>query len=285
MTSGILLIDKPKGITSFDVIRKLRKITKIKKMGHTGTLDPFATGLMQVCTNKATKVIRFLTSQKKTYRAILKLGIKTDTADITGKIIHKKEIPDLISIDWKNIEDKILSLKEQIPPNYSAIKIEGKRAFTLARKNVDFEIKKRPIEIYDFEIIDICKDEVEFQITVSKGTYIRTLSETLAEFIGTVGTTKELRRMKINEISVKNAVPLDDLNSENWMQSLRTIEEILFDFPKINPSEKIIERIKMGQRIPSEYDDIDFIMVNDLSGKCIGFAEIKDKIIQPRIIF
>jgi len=162
LISGILLIDKPKGITSFDVIRKLRKITRIKKMGHTGTLDPLATGLMQICTNKATKIIRFLTSQKKSYVATLKLGIKTDTADITGNIIETKEVPDLENLDLENIKEQILSISEQIPPNYSAIKIDGKRAFSLARKNIDFEIKKRPIKIYDFEILKIDKNEIEF---------------------------------------------------------------------------------------------------------------------------
>jgi len=285
LINGILLIDKPKGITSFDVIRKLRKITRIKKMGHTGTLDPFATGLMQVCTNKATKVIRFLSSQKKSYQAILKLGIKTDTADITGNIIETKAIPDLSDLDLEKIKGQILSISEQIPPNYSAIKIAGKRAFSLARKNIDFEIKKRPMKVYSFEIIKINNDEIEFLVTVSKGTYIRTLSESLAEILGTIGTTKELRRIKINEISVENAIGLEQLNSENWQDSIKTIEEILYDFPKINPSEKEIDRLKMGQRIPCKLADIDFIMIKDFEQKCIGFAEIKENVIHPRIIF
>ena len=285
MIDGILLIDKPKNITSFDVIRKLRKITKIKKMGHSGTLDPFATGLMQICFNKATKIIRFLSSQKKTYQATLKLGIKTDTADITGKIIDTQPIPDLSDLNIQMITDKILSIESQIPPNYSAIKINGKRAFALARKKVDFEIPKRAVKIFDFEILRVINDEIHFQITVSKGTYIRTLSETLAEFIGTIGTTKELRRIKINEISVKDAVSLDNLDSDNWLEEVKSIEDILMDFPTITPSEEEIRRLKTGQRITCRFEDIDFVMINNLSHKCIGFAQIKDKVIQPRIIF
>ena len=285
MISGIFLIDKPEGITSFDVIRKLRKITKIKKMGHSGTLDPFATGLMQVCTNKATKIIRFLSSQKKTYRAVLKLGIKTNTADITGEIIETKEMPDLTDIDWTKIEQEILSVSEQIPPSYSAIKINGQRAFSLARKNIDFEIKKRIIKIFDFKILKIEDDQIAFQTTVSKGTYIRTLCETIAEKLGTIGTTQELRRIKINQISVENSISLDKINGENWLDSIKSIEEILYDFPKITPTDLEINRLKMGQRIPSNLPEIDFIMLNNSEQKCVGFAQIKDGIIHPRIIF
>jgi len=110
------------------------------------------------------------------------------------------------------------------------------------------------------------------------------LSETLAEFLGTIGTTKELRRNKINEIPVDKAISLEELNSENWMDSIKSIEEILYDFPKITPSENEIERLKMGQRIPCKYDDIDFIMIKDFAKSCVGFAEIKEGVIHPRIM-
>ena len=148
--SGILLIDKPTGISSFDVIRKLRKVTGIRKMGHTGTLDPFASGLLIICLGKATRISNRIIAEKKDYLATMELGRKTDTGDLTGKLIEERNTENLTITNVEQLVLDILQIKEQIPHRFSALKINGKKAYELARKEADFQLKPRPIEILDF---------------------------------------------------------------------------------------------------------------------------------------
>ena len=194
---GLILINKPKGWTSHDVINKLRSILHQKKIGHTGTLDPMATGVLPVLLGNATKLSKYLIEHDKTYIAVIKLGIKTNTGDEEGEIIERKEVNiDILKNTY--IEDVLKSFignQKQKPPIYSAIKINGKKLYEYARNNESVEIQERDIEVYEAKLLEINKNEVEIriQISVSKGTYIRKLCEDISEKLGTVGYMKESR--------------------------------------------------------------------------------------------
>ena len=281
---GVFLIDKPVGITSFDVIRKLRKTTEIRKMGHSRTLDPFADGLLPVLVGKATKIANFLLADQKEYSVSARLGIKTDSGDITGKIVAEQSVPELSEERILAAAEEMLSLKTQIPPPYSAKKINGKRAYELARQNIDFELQPQPIRILSFEIIEIKIPIIRYKTTVSKGVYIRALTETFAEKLRTIAMTSELRRTKIGNLSVEQSVPLEKVTVENWRNFLLPLPDILADFPKIEIAKSQMDFFRNGRPLAVEFPDIEKIMVLDENIRCLGFAEISEGWLKPKIV-
>ena len=280
---GIILIDKPAGITSFDVVKKTRKITNIRKVGHTGTLDPFASGLLPVCIGKATRIADKLSSKDKEYIVTMKLGIKTDTGDKTGKIIEKK-IQEFEINDLKQIIPDILNISEQIPPKFSAVKIDGKRAYELARKDEEINLKARPIKIINFEILKYEHPFISYKTLVSKGTYIRVLSETFATKLGAIALTWELRRTKIGKLNIQNSIKLEELTQDNWKNHLLSIAFILPDFPLINLKKEEIESFRNGRFFTVTETNQNEIMVLDEENNCIGFAEIQNNICKPKMV-
>jgi tRNA pseudouridine55 synthase len=208
MINGILLVDKKKGITSYDVIREIkRKYPKGTKIGHTGTLDPFATGLLIIMVGRqATKLMDRFHKLKKRYVVDAKFGFATDTQDITGIVVSKSDdgiIPTKEDIQT-TIEKKFLGSIKQIPPRYSAKKIKGKKAYELAREGKEFQLKPKEIEIYEFVILDYNYPNIKFEVLCSTGTYIRTLVHDLARALGTYATATELRRTQIGKFSVED---------------------------------------------------------------------------------
>lgn len=206
---GILNIYKEKGFTSHDVVAKLRGICKQKKIGHTGTLDPDAVGVLPVCLGKATKVCDLLTDKNKTYEAVLKLGFETDTQDMTGEIL--KELP--VTANRDEIESAIMSFVgpySQIPPMYSALKVNGKKLYELAREGKVVERKAREVEIFEIIIHDIDMDEktVTMSVTCSKGTYIRTLCNDIGEKLGCGGAMAALKRTKVSRFVLEDSLTL-----------------------------------------------------------------------------
>lgn len=225
---GVVFIDKQAGMTSFDVIKRLRSITQIRKIGHAGTLDPFATGLLIVCISRqATKFIDEFAHLNKTYTAVLKLGEKTDTADIEGKIIEIKDIPDNVEQNIDDVFTSSLGEIDQIPPQFSAIKKNGVRLYKTARKGIQVEVEPRKVYIHSLSFMNYQKPYLDFRSTVSKGTYIRSLGEDIAAKLGTVGHLTELRRDFIGPFSVKNALSLGNINKEILENSIIPIEEII----------------------------------------------------------
>ncbi|MCF7858471.1 MAG: tRNA pseudouridine(55) synthase TruB [Candidatus Cloacimonetes bacterium] len=282
---GVLLINKPPNITSFDVVRKLRKITGLKKIGHTGTLDPFATGLMQLCIGKATRIAGKLTSEKKTYEVTCQLGIKTDTGDTTGKVIAEKEIPDISEKVLKNLQTAITQITSQIPHNYSAVKIAGKRAYNLARKNEKIVLKSRPIKIFSFDIQDFKDDKISYLAQVSKGTYIRVLSETIAQKLGTIGTTIKLNRTHIGNIDIAQSVKLDELESENWKNHLISLPTIFSSLSQVNLDDDQKLTFQHGNFVVSSKKSEGEVIVLDDKGDCLGFGNIDNYELKPKIVF
>lgn len=216
MISGSLLINKKIGLTSREEVNNVSIKLGEKKCGHIGTLDPFASGLLVVLLGSSTKISPFLEVMDKTYIATLKLGKKTDTGDLTGNVIETKEIPELNREMVTSCLNSFLGEQSQIPPMYSALKVNGKELYKYAREGVEINRKERNINIYDINLLSLDKNELTFLAKVSKGTYIRTLGEDIAKKLGTVGHLTSLTRVKIGPYSLDDAkeskdVTVDDL--------------------------------------------------------------------------
>ena len=221
---GVLIINKPKGYTSHDIVNIVKKELNITKVGHAGTLDPNATGVLPVLIGNATKISKYLIEHDKVYIAELKLGEKSSTGDLEGEIIEKKSVPKLNEDQIKDTLKLFLGKQQQIPPMYSSIKINGKKAYEYARKGLKVEMEPREIEMMNISLMKFQDNIITFKVKCSKGTYIRVLCEDIAKSLGTVGLMKELCRIKVNEFDIKNSVTLDDIKNGNVQ--VINIEEI-----------------------------------------------------------
>lgn len=263
---GIVLINKGKNCTSRDVVNQVSKILKTKKIGHTGTLDPIATGVLVLCIGKATKLVEVITSYDKEYEAEVILGIKTDTKDITGKILKEEKA----IISKENIEKclkQMIGTYNQTVPIYSAVKINGKKLYEYARNNEEIELPKRKVTIKELKLIsDITyeKEKTKFKIKchVSKGTYIRSLIEDIATNLNTIGTMENLKRTKQGNFQITSANTIQDI--ENNKFKIYSIEEILEKFYKIEMTDDLYFKIKNGSIIKNNYNhDIVAFTKND----------------------
>jgi tRNA pseudouridine55 synthase len=279
--NGLLLIDKPKDFTSQDVVSKVKKILNVKKAGHIGTLDPMATGLLPILIGDYTKISKYLIEHDKTYIAKLKLGIKTDTGDITGNILEKQEISQI-----SNIEETINSFKgvqKQTPPMYSAIKIDGKKLYEYAREGKEVEVPERKIEIYDIRLLNVDDGEIEFMVSCSKGTYIRVLCEDIARALGTIGTMSSLRRTIVDKFSIDDAYTFEELeNSKDDESILIKMEDIFNDIDEINLNTKKLELFLNGVKLSVELEDGQYNIYSD--NKYIGLGIVKNKLLKRDVV-
>ena len=250
--NGIILIDKPKEYTSHDVVAIVKKITK-EKVGHTGTLDPNATGVLPLLVGKATLISKYLINHDKTYIATLKLGIKTDTADIEGNVIDIKEVPKLSERVAVDVLKSMIGKQTQVPPMYSAIKVNGKKLYEYAREGRTVEINGRDIEIYNINLLELnIRDaEIVFEISCSKGTYIRTVCEEIAQKLNTVGYMKELRRVRVGEFDISNSVDIKTIkeNEKILEEKIISIEDFFENKTKIELEDKELELFLNGVKL------------------------------------
>ncbi len=282
---GILIVNKPKNCTSHDVVYKVKKITN-QKVGHTGTLDPMATGVLPLLIGKGTLCSKYLIEHDKIYKATIQLGKKTTTADQEGEVIEEQEIannalePQYVTKRLK----EFLGKQIQTPPMYSAIKVNGKKLYEYARKGQNVEVPKREIEIYEIELLNIDKQnkKIEYKVHCSKGTYIRSLCEDIAEKLGTIGYMAELERLKVGKFILKNAVSIDDLEKENIEKNIITIEEIFKNNEKINLTRKKLELFLNGVQIT--YDNPDGVYKIYCENKFIGTGTVKEKLLKRDVI-
>lgn len=258
---GILLLNKEIGDTSFQAINKAKRIIGASKVGHSGTLDPFASGLLVVTVNKATKVNQFIESLSKEYIATLKLGIKTSTLDLEGEVIETKEIPELTKELIVHTLNEFKGKIKQIPPMFSALKVDGKRLYDLARQGIEVERKEREVEIFDIELLNFTNDTIEFKVSCSKGTYVRTLGEQISKKLNTCGHLISLTRTKVGNFDLKNAYKLGELDNFK----LYPIKEALNHFPKIKLDDENIIKVKNGHKFKfnSQEEEILIIDQND----------------------
>ena len=228
--NGVLLINKPKGITSHDVIDSIRKRFRIKKVGHAGTLDPMATGLLIVLIGKATKISQHATELSKTYEGTMKLGEITDSHDAEGTVIERRTVNDINPNVVAELAKKFLGDQYQVPPMFSAKKINGQKLYKLARNGQVVARKPQVIHIFSFDIIDIRSAEIDFSVTCSKGTYVRTLANDFGERLGCGAHLIRLCRTKIGDLSVENSLTMDEILNmevEDLRKHILCLEEVL----------------------------------------------------------
>lgn len=248
---GIIIVNKPKGITSFDVIRKLKKILKTKKIGHTGTLDPLATGVMLMCVGKATKLTSDLEAKDKVYIADFDIGYATDTYDIEGKKIAEN----IIEISKENLEQsikKFIGNIKQVPPMYSAIKIDGNKLYHLARKGIEVERPERDVTIEYINLLDFKDNKAKIETKVSKGCYIRSLIYDIGQDLGTYATMTALQRKQVGSYSLEDSYSLEQIEEmvlNNDFKFLKTVEEF-FSYDKYSlQTEKELTLYKNGNTV------------------------------------
>ena len=257
MIDGILFVNKPKDMTSRDVVNRVSKIYHTKKVGHTGTLDPLATGVLILCLGKYTKLVQELTSEEKEYVAVMKLGYLTDTLDVTGTILKEKKV--------QVSQERICSVFQNFPkeywqtvPLYSAVKINGKKLYEYARENEEVELPKRKVQIKNLEILKIEKDTITFKTTVSKGTYIRSLIKDLASEMQEYGVMQELTRTKQGNFHLEDCSDLEDISENTPLKKL----EDLFSYPRVQITEEIKKRIQNGNVLYLEINAPRVLLMN-----------------------
>lgn len=249
MLKGILNVNKEKGISSARVVSLVRRALNMKKVGHTGTLDLEASGVLPIVIGKATRVSDYMMTKDKVYETELILGAKTDTLDAAGEIIEKSDkvvTKEEFLQAMKTFKGEI----DQIPPMYSALKVNGKKLYDLAREGVEIERKKRKVNIYDIELLDFAFPKATIRVTCSKGTYIRTLVDDIGEKLGTLAYVNELARVRVGELDIKESIKSQDLleiSKEDLINKLYPIDTALKDFDKIILDRKYLDNLVNGQ--------------------------------------
>lgn len=309
MDSGILIIDKPAGLTSHDVVSRLRRILKTKKIGHTGTLDPFATGVLVMLVGSATRLAQFLDKDEKSYEALVRFGFETDTGDKTGNPKQEDaEKEKRGEVELNDLENKINEVLpeftgeiEQIPPMYSAKKVKGKKLYEMARKGIEIEREPIKVNIGKLQVLDygLPKNEyagtqdIGLSVTCSAGTYIRTLAEDIGRRIDVPCHLAELRRTGAGKFKIANAVTLEKLEelqeAESTPEILVSMNEAISHLPKVKLDKKQTEQIKNGMRFDftSEKfaDEQVFRMCDEMENLiAVGIFDKTGEYIQPRIV-
>lgn len=281
---GLIIINKPKSYTSHDIVNVVRKKLNIKKVGHIGTLDPNATGVLPILIGIGTKISKYLVEHEKTYIATLVLGKRTDTGDSEGNIIEEDN--DFVNSNKEKIESVLKSFigkQNQTPPIYSAIKVGGKKLYEYAREGKSVDIKPREIEISEVALENYNnKEEIVFKVTCSKGTYIRTLCEDIAKRLGTVGYMKELQRTKVNEFDIKDAITLEDLDNVNIKNKIISIERLFINNKKIDLNNRKLELFLNGVQLTHNLNDGVYRIYNN--NNFIGLGTVKDKLLKRDIV-
>lgn len=279
---GIIVLKKEAGMTSFDCVSNLRKKLGIKKIGHTGTLDKEVSGVLVICIGKATKLVDILVDHEKTYECIIKLGIKTKTDDVFGDVIEEKEPKSHSSNEIDIVLESFIGTYNQIPPMYSSVKVNGKKLYQYAVKDIEIERKPREIKIYELKrLSNIENNEFRFIVRSSKGLYVRTLCSDIAKKLGELGTMKHLERLKLGDYSIDEAKALDEVNEADIIP----LEDVLDKFPKVNVKDYLVPLVKNGITLDNRQTDIEgvFSVVN--KNKILAlYKKVEDNKYKPVII-
>jgi len=250
---GLLVVDKPEGITSMDVVREVKRRFRVKKAGHLGTLDPFATGVLPVVLNEGTKTIPFLQEEPKVYEAVLKLGEETTTDDGTGSVTARTTWDHIIPETIQAVVESFSGEIRQTPPMFSAIKVQGRPLYQLARQGIEIERKEREVTIFDLRVQMIRLPEVHFRVSCSKGTYIRALGRDIGRVAGCGGHLLRLRRVQSGPFSIGHAIPWETLKTLHDVQNVRPwlipMEVLLQHLPEIIGDEQTLRKIRFGREL------------------------------------
>ena len=249
---GILLLDKRLGVSSNKALQEVRRLFNANKAGHTGSLDPLATGLLPLCFGEATKVSALMLDDNKRYQVVVQLGVMTDTGDLEGAVIETKPVPELSIDEILACLEKFTGEIDQVPPMYSALKHNGKKLYELAREGKTVERKARHIIIYELKLLDFSKDQLALDVFCSKGTYIRSLAEDIGHALGCGGTVKELRRLQAGQFNIENAKTIEQLTAmdrQSLSECLINVDKPLEALPAVQLSEQQAICIKHGQSL------------------------------------
>ncbi len=269
--NGVVIVNKPQGFTSHDVVAKLRGIYKTRRIGHSGTLDPMATGVLPVFIGRATRAVEYATGHDKVYRAQLKLGISTDTQDITGEVI--KECAACVSRDeFLSAANTQIGEIEQIPPMYSAIKVGGKKLYELARDGVEVERKARKITVYSIEVEDFSPPFATLVLSVSKGTYIRTICADIGEKLGCGAALTSLCRLQSGNFKLCDAHTIEEIQ-EKGEELLSPVDSLFIEYPSVTIDEKGTKKARNGAEVETTLKGGTF-RVYDESGEFLMLAEV-----------
>ena len=275
--NGIVIVDKPQGWTSQDVTARLRRVFNTRRIGHGGTLDPMATGVLPVFVDRATRGVEFFEHAEKTYETVLRLGITTDTEDITGTVLTERDA----FVTGEMLEavlEKFRGEIEQVPPMYSALKVNGQKLCDLARKGKEVERQPRPITIHELTLLSMEADGIRLRVRCSKGTYIRTLCKDIGEALGCGGCMQELRRIQAGEYTIAEAVPLETLlESEDPGQYLRGVDTMFSAYPAVTLTEKQKKRCRCGNSFTRPMADGTYRAYSQ-SGEFLMLARVEDNI-------
>ncbi|WP_278931159.1 tRNA pseudouridine(55) synthase TruB [Moraxella osloensis] len=257
IVSGVLLIDKPQGMSSQQVVSKVKYLLKSdvhdsKKAGHTGTLDPMATGLLPICLGEATKFSHYQLDAIKSYQAIIKLGEQTDTGDAEGQIIATIPVPNVTQAMLQSVTEQFLGEIMQVPPMYSALKKDGKKLYELAREGIEVERAARPLTIYKLSLTSLSAQHLQLTVTCSKGTYVRVLAEDIAKALGTLGHLTALRRIQTGDFEIANAITLADFAALDFaarFDKLLAVDACVRSLPSLLLDDNQSKRVRQGQRL------------------------------------
>ena len=273
--NGIVIIDKPQGWTSQDVTARLRRVFNTRRIGHGGTLDPMATGVLPVFVGRATRGVEFFEHAEKTYEAVLQLGLTTDTEDTSGTVLTKQEVC-ISEADFLNVLPQFRGEIMQIPPMYSALKINGQKLVDLARKGRTVERQPRPITIHELELLEFSGDTARLRVRCSKGTYIRTLCKDIGEALGCGGCMAQLRRVTAGEYTIEEAVPLQTLlECEKPEQHLRAVDTMFRNYPAVNLTPKQEKRCRNGNSFTLGIADGTYRAYSE-SGEFLMLAKVEE---------
>lgn len=276
---GILLINKEVGLTSNGVLQRVMRLMNAQKGGHTGALDPFATGLLPICLGEATKVSGLLLDADKTYQATLKLGQATTTGDTEGKVIMEQPVPQMEEESVQTVLQGFCGAQTQVPPMFSALKFEGKPLYEYARQGIEIERPARPIHIYRLELLSLNEDEIQFEVRCSKGTYVRTLGEDIAKALNTVGHLTTLHRSEAGGLTGETMLTLAELEqavSEGEV-SLLPIDTALQNYDDLVLTEEEVKLIRQGGMLAKPRPSTDFIRLYDEHGQIVALGEWHEK--------
>jgi len=291
--SGALVVDKPTGMTSHDVVQAVRNGTGIRRAGHTGTLDPRASGVLVVLLGPAVRLSEFISASDKRYQAIIRLGASTDTFDADGKFTRKTEVPvDVTETQFEEALMKFIGHIQQTPPPYSAVKVQGRKAYEMAREGEEVDLAPRTIDVYHLEVLEWAPPEVVIDVHCSSGTYVRSLANDLGDMLGCGGYLVGLRRTKSGRFSLRDATPLRKLQEAfrdgTWSQYLIPAAEALGDWPSLELDPDQVDAIKHGHRVPAAEDaKPGMVRAVSMAGELVALMELDEEARQwkPKKVF
>jgi len=291
VVSGVLVVDKPVGLTSHDIVQIVRRGTGIRRAGHTGTLDPRASGVLVILIGPAVRLSEFVSASDKRYQATVRLGNSTDTYDGEGKITSSAPVGNITEEQFNSILQTFVGEMEQVPPPYSAVKVKGRKAYEMAREGEEVELQPRIVHVYSLEILEWDAPEVVIDVYCSSGTYVRSLANDLGKVLGTGAYLVGLRRTKSGRFSLRDAVPMRRLqeafDAGNWYQFLIPAAEALADWPAVELDADQVEMVRHGHRVSAEPDQTGWARGVSEQGDLVALMQIDETTHewQPKKVF